>query len=90
MQVGGGVFSLKYTKHTGVYHRVGIDDITELKHNLDSVSTFITTNFDPNLTLWDHSIVPCQSVCATCECTMMYYGRVYMFISTCHSDQVTE
>ena len=77
MEVGGGIFSLKHTKDTGVLYGIWALHIAELEDNLDCVCPPVTAELHPNLIFWDYPSMPCQSVCTagTFMCRGIHYKK---------------
>lgn len=74
-----------HEKHedTGVVLGVWALDVTNLKIHLKRATTFIPTDFDPNLLIWNYPIMPGKVVIATCKiqlvmvsCSMLHIPGV--------------
>ena len=62
VKVGGSLSSLECNKHTCVFNRVGLGDITDLKGHLERSSSLVTAYLHPNFTFRDHPVMPGQPV----------------------------
>ena len=58
MQIGRGIISQEDAKNTGVCFGVGGGNITNLEIHLECATPFVSSNFDPDLCLWYHTIMP--------------------------------